>query len=85
VLELKSGRLDQDAYLDPLVKQMITYPLLAHHDGRPVTHVAFYAVRYQRLLRYRVQPFLDRLAGSPVDLTATGAGLADVVRASRHR
>jgi hypothetical protein len=51
VLEVKSGWLDQRACLDRLIKQMITYALLAHHDGYPVTHVAVYAVRYQRLLR----------------------------------
>ena len=63
VLEVKSGRLDQPAYLDRLIKQMITYVLLAHYDGYTITHAAVYAVRYQRLLRYLVQPLLDDLAG----------------------
>jgi hypothetical protein len=79
VLEVKSGRLDQPSYLDHLIKQMITYALLAHREGYPITYVGFYAVRYQRLLRYRVQQLLDRLAGEQVDLTATASELAEAI------
>jgi hypothetical protein len=85
LLEVKSGRLDQDAYLDQLIKQMLTYSLLANHDRHPVTHVAVYAVRYQRLLRYPIPPLLNRLAGTPIDITATSAGLAAVIYASQYR
>ena len=79
VLELKSGRLDQESYLDHLIKQMITYALLAHREGYPITYVGFYAVRYQRLMRYPVQQLLDRLAGEHVNLIATAAELAVVI------
>jgi hypothetical protein len=84
LLELKSGRLDEDRYLDELIQQILTYVLLAHHDGRTTTHVAVYAARYQRLLRYRVQDLLVRLADTPVDLTAAGGELAALIRHGRH-
>ncbi|MBQ1057670.1 hypothetical protein KBX35_23055 [Micromonospora sp. C32] len=85
VLELKSGRLDEDRYLDELIRQILTYALLAHHDGHPVTHVAVYATRYQRLLRYRLDELTNQLAGSPIDLTATGAELAALIRSQPRR
>ncbi|QLQ39645.1 hypothetical protein [Micromonospora robiginosa] len=80
VLEVKSGRLDEDRYLDELIRQILTYALLAHHDGHPVTHVAVYATRYQRLLRYRLDELTHQLAGNPIDLTATAAELAALIR-----
>ncbi|WP_341719376.1 hypothetical protein QQG74_06420 [Micromonospora sp. FIMYZ51] len=80
VLELKSGRLDDDRYLDELIGQIMTYSLLAHHDGHRVTHVAVYAARYQRLLRYRIDELANRLAGTPIDLTSSGAHLATLIR-----
>jgi hypothetical protein len=85
VLEVKSGRLDEDRYLDDLIRQIMTYALLAHHDGHRVTHVAVYAARYQRLLRYRIDELANQLAGTPVDLTATGAHLATLIRDRPHR
>jgi hypothetical protein len=85
VLEIKSGRLDKDRYVTQLINQMITYALLAQYDGHPVTHVAVYAIRYQRLLRFRIGPFLDRLAGRRIDMDGASADLADTVRASRCR
>ncbi|SBT52824.1 hypothetical protein [Micromonospora auratinigra] len=80
VLEVKSGRLDEDRYLDELIRQILTYALLAHHDGHPVTHVAVYATRYQRLLRYRFDELTHQLAANPIDLTATAAELATLIR-----
>ena len=80
VLEVKSGRLDEDSYLDYLIRQMMTYALLAHHDGHRVTHIAVYAARYQRLLRYRIDELANQLASTPVDLTAAGADLATLMR-----
>jgi len=80
VLEVKSGGLDEDRYLDELIRQILTYALLAHHDGHPVTHVAVYATRYQRLLRYRFDELTHQLAGEPIDLTATAAELAALIR-----
>ncbi|MCZ7420573.1 hypothetical protein O7605_13715 [Verrucosispora sp. WMMA2121] len=80
VLEVKSGRLDDDRYLDELIRQIVTYALLAHHDGLRVTHVAVYAARYQRLLRYRIGELTNQLAGTPIDLAATGAHLAALIR-----
>jgi hypothetical protein len=85
ILEVKTGRLDHGPSLDDLVRQLITYPLLAHHDRRAVTHVAVYATRYQRLMRWPLQPLLDQLAGAPVDITVTAAGLATVIRARDSR
>ena len=85
VLEVKSGRLDLNAYLDQLIKQMLTYALLAHHDGHPVTHVAVYGIRYQRLLRYPIQLLLNWLAGTPIDISVAGADLAAVIHASQYR
>jgi hypothetical protein len=85
LLELKSGRLDHMDYLNALIDQLLTYTLLAHHDGHPVTHFAVYAARYQRLLRYPAQQTLDQLAGAPIDPTATGADLAAEIRASEPR
>jgi hypothetical protein len=84
LLEVKSGRLDEGRYLDELIQQVLTYALLAHHDGRTVTHVAVYAARYQRLLRYRVQDLIVRLADTPVDLTAAGRELAALIPRGRH-
>ncbi|MEV6368146.1 hypothetical protein AB0L86_14775 [Micromonospora musae] len=80
VLEVKSGRLDEDHYLDELIRQILTYALLAHHDGHHVTHVAVYATRYQRLLRYRLDELTNQLTGNPIDLIATGAELAALIR-----
>ncbi|MGW3614533.1 hypothetical protein ACWD6N_32645 [Micromonospora sp. NPDC005163] len=80
VLEVKSGRLDEDRYLNELIRQIMTYALLAHHDGHRVTHVAVYAARYQRLLRYPVDELTNQLAGTPIDMTATGAHLAALIR-----
>ncbi|MFF5177786.1 hypothetical protein ACFY2Q_07145 [Micromonospora sp. NPDC000316] len=85
VLEVKSGRLDENHYLDELIRQILTYALLAHHDGHHVTHVAVYATRYQRLLRYRLGELINQLAGNPIDLTATGAELAALVRSQPRR
>lgn len=85
VVEIKSGRLDDDRRLAALIRQILTYALLAPLDGHPVTHAAVYAVRYQRLLRYPVQELADRLAGAPVDLTAAGADLARVIRTARQQ
>lgn len=79
VLEVKSGRLDEDRYLDELIRQILTYALLAVHNGHCVTHVAVYAVRYQRLLRYPIDELTTQLAGAPIDLAATGAALAAAV------
>jgi hypothetical protein len=84
VLEVKSGRLDEDDYLTQLANQMISYSLLAHHDGHPVTSVAVYAVRYQRLLRFPIEPLLSRLAGRPIDLDSSSAALAELIRDSRR-
>ena len=80
LLEVKSGRLDEGTYVGDLIHQILTYALLAHHDGHPVTHIAVYAARYQRLLRYRIQKLANRLADAPVDLTATGSELAALIR-----
>ncbi|WP_433537328.1 hypothetical protein ACQPZK_05975 [Micromonospora sp. CA-249363] len=85
VLEVKSGRLDEDRYLDELIRRILTYALLAHHDDHLVTHIAVYAVRYQRLLRYRIDELANQLAGTPIDLTATGAALAAAIRARPRR
>lgn len=85
LLEVKSGRLDQDRYLDNLIRQLLTYALLAHHDGHPVTHVAVYAARYQRLLRYPIQELTNRLTGEPLNLTTAAAELAGLIRDGRPR
>lgn len=85
LLEVKSGRLDEDRYLDELIRQIMTYALLAHHDGHHVTHVAVYAVRYQRLLRYRVEELTGQLADTPIDLPAAAAHLATAIRNRPHR
>lgn len=79
VLEVKSGRLDPDAYILQLINQLIGYALLAHFDGHAVTHVAVYAIRYQRLLRFRIEPLLTRLAGRRLDLDPASAGFAEAV------
>lgn len=79
ILEVKSGRLDEDRYLDELIRQILTYALLAVHNGHRVTHIAVYAVRYQRLLRYRIDELAHQLAGTPIDLAATGAALAAAI------
>jgi hypothetical protein len=84
VLEIKSGRLDDGQYRAGLIRQLLTYALLAPLHGYPVTHVAVYAVRYQRLLRYPVQPFADRLAGDPVNLARAGAALDGLIRQTAH-
>jgi hypothetical protein len=85
LLEVKSGRLDQDHYLDDLIKQVLTYALLAHHDGHHLTHVAVYVARYQRLLRYPIPGLTNRLAGAPLNLTTTAAELADLIRDGHPR
>ncbi len=79
LLEVKSGRLDRDEYLDSLIKQLLEYVLLAHSDGHPVSHLAAYAVRYQRLLRYPIQETLNWLAGTHIDLTRAGEQLRAVL------
>ena len=84
VLEVKSGRLDQETYILQLINQLIGYALLAHVDGHAVTHVAVYAVRYQRLLRFRIEPLLTRLAGHRLDMDAASAGFAEAVDGRRH-
>ncbi|MBG0560767.1 hypothetical protein [Actinoplanes aureus] len=83
VLEVKSGRLDIADYRTQLIDQMISYSLLAHHDERPVTHAAVYAIRYQRLLRFPIERLLNRLAGHPIDLDKTSADLAALLQDSR--
>jgi hypothetical protein len=85
VLEIKSGRLDQDSYITQLINQMITYALLAHFDGHPVTHVGVYAVRYQRLLRFRIETFLNELAGIRIGLDTASADFADAVQGRQHK
>ncbi|MFG3685446.1 hypothetical protein [Micromonospora sp. NPDC047740] len=85
VLEVKSGRLDEGHYLDELIRQILTYALLALHDGHHVTHLAVYATRYQRLLRYPIDKLANQLAGTPIDLTATGAELAALIRDQPRR
>ena len=79
LLEVKSGRLDRETYILQLINQLIGYGLLAHFDGHTVTHVAVYAVRYQRLLRFRIEPLLTRLAGRRLGLDAASAGFAEAV------
>lgn len=85
ILEVKSGRLDQDLYVLQLTNQMISYALLARFDGHPVTHIAAYAIRYQRLLRFRIEPFLTRLAGRRLDLDKLSSEFANVVQGPPHR
>ncbi|GLZ57789.1 hypothetical protein [Micromonospora sp. NBRC 107095] len=85
VLEVKTGRLDEDRYLDELIQQILTYALLAHHDGHRVTHIAVYAVRYQRLLRYHIDELANQLAGTPIDLAGIGAELADAIETRPRR
>jgi hypothetical protein len=72
-------------YLDELIEQVLTYALLAHHDRHRVTHVAVYAARYQRLLRYPIQELANRLAGEPLDLTAAASDLVRLIRDRRRR
>ena len=84
VLEVKSGRLDRDAYILQLINQLIGYALLAHVDGHAVTHVAVYAVRYQRLLRFRIEPLLTRLAGHRLDMDPASGGFAEAVDGRRY-
>jgi hypothetical protein len=85
ILEIKSGRLDQDLYLVQLINQMISYSLLAHFDGHPVTHIAAYAIRYQRLLRFRIEPFRTRLAGRRLDMDKASAEFASVLQDPSYR
>jgi hypothetical protein len=82
VLEVKSGRLDQDERLDELIRQLLQSVLLARSDGHPVTHLAVYAVRYERLLRYPIQETLNWLAGRHVDLARAGEELRVMLAAS---
>ena len=49
-----------------LIKRSATAGSLLTTDTR-LTHVAVYAVRYQRLLRFPVKPMLDRLAAAPTE------------------
>jgi hypothetical protein len=76
LLEVKAGRLDRPSYLNELIEQLLRYTLLALHDGRPVSHVAVYATRHRRLLRYRVADLLYELHGGPFDVAAAGTQLA---------
>jgi len=85
ILEVKSGRLDQGLYLTQLINQMISYALLARFDGHPVTHVAAYAIRYQRLLRFRIEPFLARLADRRLDLDKASAEFASILQDPPYR
>ena len=85
ILEVKSGRLDQDLYVLQLINQMISYALLARFDGYPVTHVAAYAIRYQRLLRFRIEPFLARLADRRLDLGKASAEFASILQDPSYR
>ena len=82
--EVKSGRLDQNPYLTELVDPLIGYALLAHFDNQPVAHVAVYAIRYQRLLRFRIEPLLNKLAGRQLDLDQAGADFAELLRDHRR-
>jgi hypothetical protein len=84
VLEVKSGRLDQEAYILQLINQLIGYALLAHIDGHTVTHIAVYAIRYRRLLRFRIEPLLTRLAGRRLDTETASADFAEAVDNPRH-
>lgn len=84
IVEVKSGRLNDTRYLTELIDQMIRYPLLAHHDGHPITHVAAYAIRYQRLLRFPIEPLLNRLAGRRLDIDRTSADFAALIQRGRH-
>ena len=85
VLEVKSGRLDRESFRAHLVDQMISYSLLAHHDGYPVTHVAVYAIRSRRLLRFPIRPLLNRLAGRPLAMGEVSAELAKLTQDSRRK
>jgi hypothetical protein len=80
ILELKTGRLDLPNQVNDLIDQLITYTLLAHHDGHPVTHAAVYATRYQRILRFPAQQFLEGLHSAPLDLAETAPHLANAIR-----
>jgi hypothetical protein len=62
---------------------MIGYTLLAHNDGHPLTHVAAYAIRYQRLLRFRIEPLLNRLAGRRLNMDRASAEFATLVQRGR--
>ncbi|GID29007.1 hypothetical protein [Paractinoplanes brasiliensis] len=84
VLEVKSGRLDDDRYLAQLIDQMISYTLLAHYDGHPATHVAAYAMRYQRLLRFEGESFLNRLAGRRINIDTASAEFAALISGGRR-
>jgi hypothetical protein len=84
VLEVKSGRLDRETYILQLINQLIGYGLLAHFNGHTVTHVAVYAVRYQRVLRFRIEPLLTRLAGRRLSLDTASADFAEAVDNRRH-
>ena len=53
--------------------------LLAHFDRNAITHVAVYAIRYQRLLRIRIELLLARLAGRRLDMDTASADFAEAV------
>jgi hypothetical protein len=76
LLEVKAGRLDRSGYVNALIDQLLRYTLLALHDDRKVSHVAVYATRHRRLLRYPVTDFLYQLHGGPFDLSMAGTHLA---------
>jgi hypothetical protein len=84
ILELKTGRLNHPDQVNDLIDQLITYTLLARHDGRPVTHAAVYATRYQRILRYPAQQLLEGLHGAPLDLAAAARDLANAIRTDQR-
>jgi hypothetical protein len=80
LVELKTGRLDDPGYVNSLIDQLLTYSLLAMHDGYRITHVALYAARYELLVRYPLHDFLDGLAGTQLNGAAVAAQLADAIR-----
>lgn len=83
MLELKTGPVNQPRYVNEMIVQLLVYTLLAIHDGRPVTHVAVYATRHQRLLRRPVVPLLYELHGRAVDPVVAGAMLATQIIADQ--
>ena len=76
LVEVKAGRLDLASYLDALIDQLLRYTLLALHDGHAVSHVAVYATRHRRLLRYPATEFLYELHGGLLDLPGAATTLA---------
>ncbi|MEV0154260.1 hypothetical protein AB0H57_11035 [Micromonospora sp. NPDC050686] len=80
--EVKTGRMDQPEYVDALFTQLLTYILLACHDGRPINDVVVYLARYGVLIRYLGQDLLEETAGRQADAVAAGSELAAVIRAS---